>query len=130
MLAWPGVGCVGFGLMKKNSSHAVRSRQAVTLNLSPRAVQTVSSVRQSTGITQMAFLERLLEWYASQDPRIKTMILSPYRQVRQGLARQIAEEMAANPDRDFDSSGEFDALIDHEIEGERVMERKKVRRGS
>jgi hypothetical protein len=93
----------------------MRSRQAVTLNLSPRAVQTVSGVRQSTGITQMAFLERLLEWYAAQDPRIKTMILSPYRQVRQGLAKQIAEEMAANPDRDFDSSGDFDALIDHEF---------------
>jgi hypothetical protein len=101
--------------VKKSSSNAVRSRQAVTLNLSPRAVQTVSGVRQSTGITQMAFLERLLEWYAAQDPRVKTMILSPYRQVRQGLAKQIAEEMAANPERDFDSSSGFDELIDHEF---------------
>jgi hypothetical protein len=116
--------------VKKTSSHAVRSRQAVTLNLSPRAVQTVSGVRQSTGITQMAFLERLLEWYATQDPRIRTMILSPYRQVRQGLAKQIAEEMAANPDRDFDSSAGFDALIDHEFEGDRMVERKTEPRTS
>ena len=115
--------------MKKNSSNAVRSRQAVTLNLSPRAVQTVSGVRQSTGITQMAFLERLLEWYAAQDPRIKTMILSPYRQVREGLAKQIAEEMAANPERDFDSSSGFDGLIDHEFGDMAAPERKKVRRG-
>jgi hypothetical protein len=98
---------------RKKSSAAPRSRQAVTLNLSPRAVATVSGIRVSTGITQVAFLERLLEWYAAQDPRIKTMILSPYAQVRSGLAKLIAKEMATNPEKDFDSV-EVDALIDHE----------------
>ena len=88
---------------KKSAANTPRSRQAVTLNLSPRAVTTVSSIRVSTGITQVAFLERLLEWYAAQDARIKTMILSPYPQVRAGLAKLIAKEMATNPEKDFDS---------------------------
>lgn len=61
-------------------------------------------------------MERLLEWYAAQDPRIRTMILSPYPEVRRGLARLVLEEMQADPNKDFDAQPHFDALIDHDFE--------------
>lgn len=55
--------------------------------LPSRAEEVVARVKRETGITIVAFLERLLEWYAAQDPRIGAMIVSPYREVRQGLAK-------------------------------------------
>jgi hypothetical protein len=72
-------------------------------------------VRQETGITQMSFLERLIEWFAAQDPRIRTMILSPYMEVRKGLATLVLEDMLDNPTKDFDGMPGFDALIDHDF---------------
>jgi len=95
------------------SPHA-RTR-VVRLSLTGRGERVVSQAKAETGITQVALMERLLEWFAAQDPRIRTMILSPYPQVRRGLARLIVEEMQAEPQRDFDAMPQFDALIDHDF---------------
>lgn len=95
------------------SPHA-RTR-VVRLSLTGRGEQVVSQAKAETGITQVALMERLLEWFAAQDPKIRTMILSPYPQVRRGLARLIVEEMQADPERDFDAMPQFDELIDHDF---------------
>jgi len=90
-----------------------RSRQAVYLNLTPRAGRLVAEVRRETGITQVAFLEKLLEWYSAQDPRVRTMILSPYPEVRQGLAKMVLDAMVH--DTASDPEPEFSGLIDHDF---------------
>lgn len=92
-------------------------RRIIALALTPKAERVVSQVKEDLGITQVGFLERLLEWYAGQDPRLRMMILNPYPQVRQGLARLIVEEMQGDPDKDFDALPGFDALIDHDYGG-------------
>jgi hypothetical protein len=92
-------------------------RRVVSLSLTARGERVVTRSKAETGITQVALMERLLEWFGAQDPRIRTMILSPYPQVRRGLARLVVEEMQADPRRDFDSLPHFDALIDHDFGG-------------
>lgn len=94
-----------------------KSRRVVNVAITPRAEQVLARIKQETGITQVGFVERLLEWYAAQDSRIKTMILSPYPEVRRGLAGLVAAEMAADPEKDFDREPRFDALIDHDFTG-------------
>jgi hypothetical protein len=91
-------------------------RRVVSLSLTQRGERIVSRTKAETGITQVALMARLLEWYAAQDPRIRTMILSPYAEVRRGLARLVLEEMQADPHKDFDAQPHFDALIDHDFE--------------
>lgn len=104
-----------------NRLDAVKSRQGkssgrvVSLALSPSAEQVISRMKRETGITQVALLERLLEWFAAQDTRIRSMVLSPYPEVRQGLARLVLEEMEGDPAKDFDAMPKFDALIDHDF---------------
>lgn len=104
-----------------NRLDAVKSRQGkssgrvVSLALSPGAEQVISQMKRETGITQVALLERLLQWFAAQDTRIRSMVLSPYPEVRQGLARLVLEEMALNPAKDFDGTPMFHALIDHDF---------------
>lgn len=104
------------------SLHVVRvpsaspRRRVVSLSLTQRGERIVSRSKAETGITQVALLERLLEWYAAQDPRIRTMIVNPYPEVRRGLVRLVLEEMQADPNKDFDALPHFDALIDHEFE--------------
>jgi hypothetical protein len=89
--------------------------RVVPVRISTRVESVVIKIKQETGMTQVAFLERLLEWFAAQDPRIRTAILNPHPQVREGLARLVMEEMQANPSKDFDAMPRFDALIDHDF---------------
>ena len=93
-----------------------KSKRAVSLALTARAEDVLARTKSETGITIVALLERLLEWYAAQDPRIRAMILSPYCEVRQGLARLVLQEMAAHPRREFDTGLRFDALIDNDFD--------------
>ena len=90
-------------------------KQVVRLALSPRAQAVVAQLKRETGITRVAFLERLLEWYAAQDARVRSMILSAYPEVRRGLCQLIMEEMTAHPGKDFDALPRFDGLIDHDF---------------
>jgi hypothetical protein len=91
-----------------------KGRRSVTLSVTSGAEKILSQVRAETGITQVGFLERLLDWYAAQDARLRTMILSPYPQVRRGLAKAIVEDMLADPSRESDPAPRFHGLIDHE----------------
>lgn len=91
------------------------SGRVVSLALSPGAEQVIAQMKRETGITQVALLERLLQWFAAQDTRIRSMVLSPYPEVRQGLARLVLEEMESNPAKDFDATPRFHALIDHDF---------------
>lgn len=101
-----------------NLAKSQPARRVVALALTAGAEQVVTRVKQETGITQVAFLERLLEWYATQDPLLRTMILSPYPTVRKGLARLLLEGMQSDPGKDSDARPRFDALIDHDFESE------------
>jgi hypothetical protein len=96
------------------SSTSPRNR-VVRLSLTQRGQQVLSRAKAETGITQLAMTERLLEWFAAQDPRVRTMILSPYPEVRRGLAKLVLEEMQANPHKDWDAAPQFDALVDHDF---------------
>lgn len=91
------------------------SGRVVSLALSPDAEQVIAQMKRETGITQVALLERLLQWFAAQDTRIRSMVLSPYPEVRQGLARLVLEEMESNPAKDFDATPRFHALVDHDF---------------
>jgi hypothetical protein len=94
----------------------------VKLSLTKRGEQVVSRTKAEMGITQIGMLERLLEWFAAQDPRIRTMILNPYPEVRRGLARLVLEDMQANPLKDYDTiPAGFNALVDHDFGSESAV---------
>jgi hypothetical protein len=97
-------------------SRKVKSKRVMSVALSKRAENVLVTTKKETGITHLALIERVLEWFAVQDPRIRTMILSPYAEVRRGLARLVTEDMAADPAKDFDPGLLFHGLVHNDYE--------------
>jgi hypothetical protein len=108
---------LGPEMTKTHKNQKARARQAISVNLTPTAGAVVSSVRREMGITQTACIERLLEWFGAQDPRVRTAIMSSYAEVRRGLATLVLDELRANPLRGvppgMTPEQSFDGLIDH-----------------
>lgn len=69
-------------------------RIAVTLNLSERAQLIVKNIKEEAGMTQTAFLERLLEWYADQDSSVAREIREKNGDATGEMVRIKLAEMA------------------------------------
>lgn len=70
------------------------SRISLTVNLSPRAREIVERIREDTGITNVAAMERLLEWFIDQDLRYRMAILTRDDSSKRELAADALSRMA------------------------------------
>ena len=52
-----------------------QKRRSVNLKLSERAEGFVREVKEHTGVTQLAFIERLIEWFVVQDPKVQMALM-------------------------------------------------------
>lgn len=70
------------------------TREGVTVDLSPVARQVIDAIRERTGVPKVTALERILEWYASLEPRFQLAILNKDESVRGDLIRSIIRDYA------------------------------------
>jgi hypothetical protein len=73
---------------------ATDPKERIGIDLSPAARQIVDSVRERTGVPKVAALERILEWYATLEPRFQLAILNKDESVRADLIRSIIRDYA------------------------------------
>jgi len=48
--------------------------QPIPVKLNERSKAFVDQIKEETGMTQIAFMERLIEWYVAQSPRVQREI--------------------------------------------------------
>lgn len=71
-----------------------QKREVAHVPLNPKAKAIVEDVRKTTGVPKTEALTRILEWYASLDPKLQLAILNRDQATIQELARLVVLKMA------------------------------------
>lgn len=74
------------------------NRVTVTLKLSEAAGRIVETIKDDTGVTNVAAMERLLEWFSGIDRRFRLAILNRDEETRRQLAVDALARMAGVPE--------------------------------
>jgi hypothetical protein len=72
-------------------------RAQVILKLSAEAKAITESLRDDTGVSNVAAMERLLEWFAGLDRRFRLAILNRDEDTRRELALDALAKMSGQP---------------------------------
>jgi hypothetical protein len=79
----------------------MRKRVVMRLELTPTAKQTLASISQERGMTQVAVASRLVEWFAKQPESVQTAVLGQYpSDYAPQIARLILSQMAEDDKAD------------------------------
>jgi hypothetical protein len=71
-------------------------RIVVRIEISPAAKAKLTEVRKQNGMTQVAVMSRLIEWFAAQAPQIQSAIMGHYpSDIQAEVAKLILNKMAA-----------------------------------
>jgi hypothetical protein len=71
------------------------SRIIVRIELTPPAKKAVETLTEKHGMTQVAMLSRLVEWFAKQPDAIRTPAMSLDPAAGKGVAGLIVKQMAS-----------------------------------
>jgi hypothetical protein len=70
------------------------SRIIVRIELTPQAKDHVNQMCDKAGMTQLAMLSRLVEWFAGQNDMIKAAVLGHYPvEMQSDIAKMILKQM-------------------------------------
>ena len=75
------------------------SRIIVRIDLTPPAKKAVETLTEKNGMTQVAMLSRLVEWFAQQPDSIRTAALSMDPEAAESTAGMIIKQMASGKKR-------------------------------
>jgi hypothetical protein len=74
------------------------SRVIVRIELTPSAKTRLNGLSDKKGMTQVAMLSRLVEWFANQSDLIQAAVLGQYPvEIESDVAKLILKHMASNP---------------------------------
>jgi len=72
------------------------SRIIVRIELTPTAKERLNELSDRAGMTQVAMLSRLVEWFASQSELIQAAVMGHYpTEVESDIAKLILKKMAS-----------------------------------
>ena len=75
------------------------SRIIVRIELTPNAKQRVNDLCDKSGMTQVAMLSRLVEWFANQSDMIQAAVLGHFpMEVESDVAKLILKRMMSRKD--------------------------------
>ena len=73
----------------------------ISISLVAPARRVVERLREETGVPVTEAMTRILEWYASFDPKFRLAVLNRDPEVRRELTALAMKTMAENPSHDF-----------------------------
>ena len=76
-------------------------RIIVRIELTPDAKQRLNELCDKAGMTQVALLSRLVEWFATQSDMVKAAVLGHYpSEIEADIAKLILKRMASSSKKD------------------------------
>jgi hypothetical protein len=73
----------------------VASRIILRIELTPSAKEALNSLTDQAGMTQVALLSRLVEWFSHQTDMIQSAVLGQYpSEIQADIAKLIMKQMA------------------------------------
>jgi hypothetical protein len=70
------------------------------MELTPEAKELIDQMSKKTGMTQVATLSRVVEWFANQSDIVKAYVLGHYpKELQQDLSKHILKEMGGKRSR-------------------------------
>ncbi len=93
-------------------------QRTITVQLTESAEAVVRGLRRDYGMTQSAAVERILQFVAEVDPRLRTAILSPHPEVRAACALHLLQQMAGQMPVPPEPPVVFEAVMDEILPGE------------
>jgi len=77
------------------------SRIIVRIELTPPAKDALNDLTDKAGMTQVALLSRLVEWFSHQSDMIQASVLGQYpAEIEQDIAKMILKRMASGKKED------------------------------